>query len=57
MKTAVLIAAMAIVTMLIRFLPFLVIRKETPKEAMTILRRLTGCRFKLLDNNNILITK
>lgn len=33
------------------------IRKETPKEAMTILRRLTGCRFKLLDNNNILITK
>ena len=31
MKTAVLIAAMAIVTMLIRFLPFLVIRKETPK--------------------------
>ena len=30
MKTAILIAAMAIVTMLIRFLPFLVIRKETP---------------------------
>ena len=31
MKLAILIAAMAIVTMLIRFLPFLVFRKKTPK--------------------------
>ncbi len=33
------------------------IRKESPKEAIIILRRLTGCRFKILDDNNILITK
>lgn len=31
MKSIVLIAAMAITTMLIRFLPFLVFRKQTPK--------------------------
>ena len=31
MKLAILIAAMAVVTMLIRFLPFLVFRKKTPK--------------------------
>lgn len=33
------------------------IRKESPAEAMTILRRLTGCKFKILDDNNILVTK
>ena len=31
MKSAVLIAAIAIMTMLIRFLPFLIFRKRTPK--------------------------
>lgn len=31
MRSAVLIAAMAIMTLLIRFLPFLVFRKKTPK--------------------------
>lgn len=31
MRSAVLIAVMAITTMLIRFLPFLVFRKQTPK--------------------------
>lgn len=31
MNAAILIAAMAIVTMLLRFLPFLVFRKHTPK--------------------------
>lgn len=31
MKSAALIAAMAVVTMLIRFLPFLVFRQQTPK--------------------------
>lgn len=31
MKSVVLIAAMAIMTILIRFLPFLVFRKQTPK--------------------------
>ena len=31
MKLAILIAAMSVVTMLIRFLPFLIFRKKTPK--------------------------
>lgn len=31
MRSTVLLAAMAIMTMLIRFLPFLVFRKKTPK--------------------------
>ena len=30
MKTAILVAAMALMTVLLRFLPFLVFRKETP---------------------------
>ena len=31
MKSAALVAAMAVVTMLLRFLPFLVFRKQTPR--------------------------
>ena len=33
------------------------IRNETAGETFTILNRLSGCRFKALDDNNILITK